>query len=87
MTSLFLSTSTHYPGKRLRNHLVPWSPHASMVGFLAFKNGFISFPPNWKIPSSVRIKLINSHSLDCTRLPWDSLTSMVIFLTLVDGFH
>jgi hypothetical protein len=41
VTSLFLSTSTHYPGIRLRNQLVPWNLHASMAGFLAFDSGFL----------------------------------------------
>jgi hypothetical protein len=85
--SLFLSTSTHYPGIRLRNHLVPWNLHASMAGFLIFNSGFTSLAPDWKIPSSVRLQLINSHSLDCTRVPWGSLTSMVISLALVNGIH
>ena len=33
VTSLVPSTSAHYPGLRLRNHLVPWSLHASMASF------------------------------------------------------
>jgi hypothetical protein len=53
MTSLFPSTSTHYPGIRLRNQLVPWNLHASMEGFLAFDNGFSFFTPDREIPSSV----------------------------------
>jgi hypothetical protein len=74
MTSLFLSTSTHYLGIRLRNQLVPWNLHASMAGFLPFDNGFSLFPPDREIPSSVRLQLINSHSFDHTSVPWDSLT-------------
>jgi hypothetical protein len=85
--SLFLSTSTHYPGTRLRNHLVPWNLHASMAGLLSFNSGFTSLTPDWMIPSSVQLQLIHSHSLDCTRVPWESLTSMVISLSLVNGFH
>jgi hypothetical protein len=42
---------------------------------------------DWKIPSSVQLELIYSHSLDCTGVPWASLTSMVISLTLVNGLH
>jgi hypothetical protein len=45
MMSLFLSTSTHYPGIRPRNQLVPWNLHASMAGFLAFENGFSLLTP------------------------------------------
>jgi hypothetical protein len=85
--SLFLSTSAHYPGTRLRNYLVPWSLHASMAGFFALDSGFTSLIPDREIPSSVRPQLIYSHSLDCTIIPWGSLTSMVISLALVNGFH
>ena len=28
-----------------------------------------------------------SHSVDCTRVPWESFTSMVISLALVNGSH
>jgi hypothetical protein len=87
VTSCFLSTSTHYPGIRLRNQLVPWSLHASMVGFLSFDGGFSLLTPDREISSSVRLQLINSHSLDCTSVPWDSLTLMVISLALVNGIH
>jgi hypothetical protein len=87
MMSLFLSNSTHYPGTRPRNKLVPWSLHASMAGLFTFNSGFTSLAHDWNIPLSVRLQLIHSHSLDCTRLPWESLTSMMISLALVNGFH
>jgi hypothetical protein len=87
VTSLFLSTSTHYPGIRLRNQLVPWNLHASMAGFLTFDSGFSLLTPDREIPSSVRPQLIDSHSLDCTSVPWESLTLMVISLALVNGIH
>jgi hypothetical protein len=87
MMSLFLSTSTHYPGIRLRNQLVPWNFHASMAGFLTFDNGFSLLTPDQEIISSVQPQLIDSHSLDCTRVPWGSLTLMMISLTLVNGIH
>jgi hypothetical protein len=86
VTSFVPSTSAHYPESRLRNSLVPWSLHASMAGFLAFDSGFTSLTPDRKIPSDVRLQLTHSHSMDCTRVPWESLTSMVISLTLVNGF-
>jgi hypothetical protein len=57
-----------------------------MVGFLAFDSGFSLLTPDREIPPSVQVQLINSHSLDCTRVPWESLTLMVISLTLVNGF-
>jgi hypothetical protein len=86
VTSFVPSTSNHYPESRLRNYLVPWSLHASMAGFLAFDNGFTSLNLDRKIPSDVRLQLIYSHSMDCTMVPWESLTSMVISLALVNGF-
>jgi hypothetical protein len=86
MTSFVPSTSAHYPESRLRNYLVPWSLHASMAGFLSFDSGFTSLTPNQKISLNVRLQLIHSHSMDCTSVLWESLTSMVILLTLVNGF-
>jgi hypothetical protein len=53
VTSFVPSTSAHYPETRLRNSLVPWNLHASMVGFLAFDSGFTSLTPDRKIPSNV----------------------------------
>ena len=87
MTSFFPSTPAHYPKTRLKNYLIPWNLHASMAGFLAFDSGFSSLTPDWKISSSVQHQLIDSHSLDCTSVPWVSLTSMVISLALVNSIH
>jgi hypothetical protein len=87
MTSIFLSTSALYPRKRLRNYLVPQSLHASMAVFFAFDSGFTSLVPAREILSSVRPRLIYSHLFDCTRVPWGSLTSLVISLALVNIFH
>jgi hypothetical protein len=56
-------------------------------GFFSFDSGFTSLTPDRKIPSSVRLQLIYSHLMDCTTVPWESLTSMVISLTLVNGLH
>jgi hypothetical protein len=58
-----------------------------MTGFLAFDSGFSLLTPDWEIPMSVRPQLIDSHLLDCTIVPWDSLTLMVISLMLVNGIH
>jgi hypothetical protein len=66
--------------------LVPWNLHASMAGFLAFDSGFTSLTLDRKIPSNVQLQHIHSHSMDCTRVPWESLTLMVISLTLFNGF-
>ena len=87
MKNIFLSTSTHYPGIILRNQLVPWNLHASMEGFLTSDSGFSLLTPDWEIPSSVQPHPIDSHLLDCTKVPWESLTLMVIALTLVNGIH
>jgi hypothetical protein len=84
--SLIPSTSAHYPESRLRNFSVPWRLHASMESFLAFENGFTSLALDRKIPSVVRPQLIYSQSVDCTVVPWESLTSMVISLALVNGY-
>ena len=86
VTSFVPLNSTHYPETRLINSLVPWSLHALMTGFVAFDSGFTSLTTDRKIPSNVRLRLIHSHSMDCTRVPWESLTSMVISLALVNGF-
>jgi hypothetical protein len=67
--------------------MVPWNLHASMASFLAFDNGFSLLTLDRYIPPSVRLQLINSHSLDCTSVPWESLTLMVISLALVNGSH
>jgi hypothetical protein len=73
--------------KRLRNYLVPYSLHALMVGFFAFDNGFTSLILDREILSSVQLQLIYSHLLDCTGVPWGSLTSLMISLSLVNSFH
>lgn len=50
LTSIFPLTSTHYPGLRLRNQLVPWDLHASMEGLLVSDSGFASLTPDRMIP-------------------------------------
>jgi hypothetical protein len=57
-----------------------------MAGFLAFDSGSSLLTPDREIPLSVRLQLINSHSLDCTSVPWESLTLMVISLALVNEY-
>jgi hypothetical protein len=56
-----------------------------MEGFLTFDSGFSLLTPDQEISSSVRLHLINSHPLDGTSVPWESLTLMVISLTLVNN--
>jgi hypothetical protein len=48
--SLFLSTSTHYLGIRLRNQLVLWDLHASMAGPLTFDSRFTPLTSDRMIP-------------------------------------
>jgi hypothetical protein len=86
VTRLVPSTSAHYPESRLRDYSVPCNLHASMASFLAFDHGFTSLALDRKIPSVVRHQIIYSQSMDCTIVPWESLTSMVISLTLVNGY-
>jgi hypothetical protein len=86
VTSFVPSTLAHYPEIRLRNHLVPWNLHASMAGFLAFDSGFSSLTLDREIMSNVQPQLIYSHLVDCTSVPWESLTLMVISLALVNSF-
>ena len=86
-TRLFLSTSTHLSGISLRNKVVPWYLYTSMKDFFAFANRFTSLIFYWKIWLSVRHQIIYSHSGDFTRVPWESLTLMVISLALVNGSH
>jgi hypothetical protein len=58
-----------------------------MAGLLSFDDGFSLSTPDQKISSSVQLHLIDSHSFDCTSVPWDSLTLMVISLALVNDIH
>jgi hypothetical protein len=87
VTSLFMLSSAHYPGNRLGNRLVLWILHSSMAGFLASDSEFTLLDPYWKITSSVQLHLINSHLLDFTRVPWESLTLLVISLRLINDIH
>jgi hypothetical protein len=57
-----------------------------MASFLAFDSGCSLLTPDREIPPSVRLQLINSHSLDCTSVPWESLTLTVISLALVKRY-
>jgi hypothetical protein len=86
VASFVPSTSAHYLESRLRNYLVPWSLHVSMESFLAFDSGFTSLTPDRNIPSNVRHQIIYSQLMDCTMVTWESLTSMVISLALVNGY-
>ena len=58
-----------------------------MTNFLAFDNRFTSLTYDRKIQPSVRHQSIYLHSEECTGVPWESLTLMVISLALVNGSH
>ena len=58
-----------------------------MTDFLSFDNRFTSLTFDRNIPLGVRHQKIYSHSVDCTRIPWESLTSMVISLALINSSH
>jgi hypothetical protein len=85
--SLVPSTSAHYPGLRLRNCFSTLELACLNGKFLTFDSGFTSLTPDREIPSSVRHQLIYSQSMDCTIVPWESFTLMVISLALVNGIH
>ena len=84
---LFLSNSTHHLGISLRKKVVPWYLSTLMTYFLYFNNRLTSLTFDLNIQPSVRNQNIYSHSEECTGVPWGSLTSMVISLALVNGFH
>ena len=61
--------------------------HSSMVGFISFNSGISSVASDWNISLSVQLQFLYSHSKECTEIIWESLTSIVISLTLVNGIH
>jgi len=61
--------------------------HTSMVCFLTFDSRFTPLSPDQTISRNVQHHLIDLHLSDCTRVPWESLTLLVISLTLVIGIH
>ena len=86
-TRLFLLTSTHHLGNSLRNKFsILRSIYLSDI-FSHFQHRFTSLSLDQNIPLGVRHQNIYSHLVDCTRVPWESLTSMVIPLTLVNDSH
>ena len=58
-----------------------------MTYSLSFENRFTSLTFDQKIQMSVQHQIIYSHSRDCIRVPWESLTSMMASLALVNGSH
>ena len=66
---------------------VPWGLHTSMEIFLTLCDMFSSFSFNWHVLCGVWIQLIHSHHTDCTVVPWESLTSLVVSLASINGLH
>ena len=58
-----------------------------MGAFLNFNSRFPSLASDWNILSIVQLQIIHSQSGECTRVPWESLKLMVIYLTLVNNIH
>ena len=86
-TILFLSTTTHHPGIRLRTYSVPWNSHASMVCILVFDSCFTSLSSDQKIPWMLDSNSFIHISLECTTVPWGSSSLSMISLMLVNGIH
>ena len=84
---LFLSTSNPYPGIRIRNQDKYLGPACLNGRLPCFQHDFTSLTLDWNILQSVRLQFLYSHSMKCTNIPWESLTLMVISLTLVNSFH
>ena len=55
--------------------------------FSRHRQRFASLAFDRKTLLGIRHQDIYSHSVDCTRVPWESLTSMLISLALVNGSH
>ena len=58
-----------------------------MVVFLAFNSRISSMASDQNIPLSVQLQYVYSNSKECTEIPWESLTLMMISLALVEGIH
>ena len=85
--SLFLSTTTLYPVIILRNQVKYLGPACLNGRLPCFWHEFTSLTVDWKISSSVRLQVLYSHSMVCTKIPWESLTSMVIFIAFFNSLH
>ena len=62
--------------------------HACLNGRLpCSQHDFTSLDLDWNISPNVRLQVLYSHLMICTRVSWESLTSMVISLTLIHNLH
>ena len=87
LMSLFLLTSTSHLGIRLRNQENYLGPTFLNGHLPCFQHDFTSLALDWNISLSVQLQVLYSHSMVCIEIPWESLTSMVISLTLVNILH
>ena len=87
LTRLFLLTSAHHPGNSLRNKFSTLRSVHLNDRFSHSQHRFTSLTFDRQNRLGVRHQDIYSHSVDCTRVPQESLTSMVISLALLNGSH
>ena len=87
LTSLFMSTTAYHPGLKLRTYPIPWNSHASMMGILIFDSGFYTIDPCWEIPWLFDFNSFIHILLECTTIPWESSSLLVISLTLAKSIH
>ena len=88
MIDHFLSTSAHYPRSWSRN--TPFSTlklACPNVKFLTSSDRFTSMAFNRKILRGVRRQVLYSHHVNCTTVPWGSLSLLVIPLALDNSLH
>ena len=86
--NLFLSTSAHHPGTIFRNlvkYLETCMPQWQVSSLSIV--GFHQWPLIERLYQVFDFKNPYSHLGECTEIPWGSLTSMMISLTLVNSIH
>ena len=71
--NLLLLTSTPYPGIRLRNQDKYLGPACLNGRLPCFQHEFTSLTLDWNISSIVWLQVLYSHSMVCTKIPWESL--------------
>ena len=86
-SSLFLSTSTHHPGIRIRNHFSTLEPACLNGRYLHFRSLVYVIDLLSKYSMNVWHQFIYSCSLDCTDVPWESLFLLLISLTFVNDIN
>ena len=67
--------------------LVPWGLHMSMEIFLTLGDIFSSLAFDRHILCGVWLQLIHSNHMDCTTVPWEPLTSLVVSLMSVNELN